>query len=187
MEVIDEHTTYRLLTSIGRTAAGPDGLTSWFLGTTATAITKPVAYLYGVSILSSYVPPQWKTSTITPVTKVTRPTKPADYRPISVTPILCRLLEKFIVRRFFHPFLLDPELNQEFADQYAFRPTGSTTAAISALLTDLMELLRENTFVHLIALDFTKAFDTVRHSSLAEQLAEMPMSDCVYNWFIAFL
>ena len=116
LEVIDEHTTYRLLTSIGRTAAGPDGLTSWFLGTTATAITKPVAYLYGVSILSSYVPPQWKISTITPVPKVTRPTKPADYRPISVTPILCRLLEKFIVRRFFHPFLLDPELNQEFAD-----------------------------------------------------------------------
>ena len=50
-----------------------------------------------------------------------------------------------------------------------------------------MKLLRENQFVHLIALDFKKAFDTVRHSSLAEQLAEMPIPDCVYNWIIAFL
>jgi hypothetical protein len=121
------------------------------------------------------------------VPKVTRPTKPADYRPISVTAILCRQLEKFIVHRFFHPFLLDPELNQEFSDQYAFRPTGSTTAAVTALLTDLMELLQENQYVHLIALDLTKAFDMVRHSSLAEQLAELPIPDFIYNWEIAFL
>ena len=47
--------------------------------------------------------------------------------------------------------------------------------------------MRVSIHVHLIALDFSKAFDTVRHSYLAEQLAEMPIPDNVYNWIIAFL
>src|SRR5678815_5914518 len=84
----------------------------------------------GMSVLFSYVPPQWKTSTITPVPKENHPTEVADYRPISVTPILCRILEKFIVHRFFHHILLEPQLNQDFTDQFAFRPTGSTTACL---------------------------------------------------------
>ena len=117
---------------------------------------------------------QWKISTITPVPKVPHPSDVADFRPISVTPILCRLLEKFIVRRFFYPFLTEPLQNQDFLDQYAFRPTGSTTAAIIALTHNLLELLNENHYVHLIALDFSKAFDTVRHSYLTEQLARLP-------------
>jgi len=50
-----------------------------------------------------------------------------------------------------------------------------------------LELLEANEYVHLIALDFSKAFDTVRHSYLAEQLAEMQIPDCIYNWIVAFL
>ena len=91
------------------------------------------------------------------------------------------------MHRFFYPILLEPRLNQDFTDQYAFRPTGSTSAALIALTDNLTDLLRDNKFVHLIALDFTKAFDTVRHSYLAEQLAELQIPDCLYNWIIAYL
>src|SRR6185503_8200531 len=67
------------------------------------------------------------------------------------------------------------------------RPTASTTAALTALTTTLLELLEANEYVHLVALDFSKAFDTVQHSYLAEQLAELPIPDNIYNWIIAFL
>src|SRR5688572_6682455 len=40
--------------------------------------------------------------------------------------------------------------------------------------------------IHVIALDITKAFDTIRHAYLAEQLAELPILDCVYNWVVTF-
>ena len=53
-----------------------------------------------------------------------------------------------------------------FADQYAFRPNGSTTVALIAILTDITAMLENNRYVHIIALDFSKAFDTVRHSTL---------------------
>ena len=147
--VIDAATTYQLLKTIGRTAAGPDGLPSWFLVLAAPMIAEPVAYLYNTSIHFSYVPPQWKTSIITPVPKIKHPTEDADYRPISVTPILCRLLEKYIVRRYFNPILLEPQLNRDFTDQFAFRPTGSTTAALIALTST--KCIRQLTYYKIIA------------------------------------
>ena len=43
------------------------------------------------------------------------------------------------------------------------------------------------THVHVISLDFSKAFDTARHSSLASKLATLPLPNCIYNWLLNFL
>src|ERR1700733_14210302 len=74
--------------------------------------------------------------------KLPQPRQESDFRPISVTPILSRILEKLIVRRYFYPILTDPEQNTTFADQYPFRPTGSTTAALIALTHQLIDMLQ---------------------------------------------
>ena len=64
---------------------------------------------------------------------------------------------------------------------------GSTTAAIICLLHRISEMLLTNPFVHLIALDFSKAFDTVRHSTMMEKFSNFPIPDNVYNWVVNFL
>ena len=46
------------------------------------------------------------------------------------------------------------------ADQCAFRLNGSTTAALIAILADITTMLENDRYVHVIALDFSKAFDT---------------------------
>ena len=92
-----------------------------------------------------------------------------------------------MVRRFFYPILTQTHTNTGFADQFAFRPTGSTSAALVLLTHHLAEMLTVYPYVHLVALDFSKAFDTVRHAYLAEMLAELPVPDSVYNWIIALL
>jgi len=73
-----------------------------------------------------------------------------------------------------------------YTDQYAFRPTGSTIAAVAAILQSVTELLSCNPYVVVIALDFTKAFDTVRHSTLLHKMASMDIPDEVYNWLVDF-
>jgi len=40
--------------------------------------------------------------------------------------------------------------------------------------------------VRVIALDFSKAFDTIRHSTLFEKFSHLDMPDCVYNWLVDF-
>jgi len=75
---------------------------------------------------------QWKRSCITPVPKTAQPVTCADYRSISVTPVrvLSRVMERLIIRRDLYPVRVHPDFSNLFCDQFAFRPTGSTTAAL---------------------------------------------------------
>ena len=56
--------------------------------------------------------------------------------------------------------------------------------AVIYLLQVLTELLQSNDYVHVIALDFSKAFDRVRHHSLAGKLANVTIPDYLYNWIV---
>ena len=47
-------------------------------------------------------------------------------------------------------------------------------------------LLTTNKYIRVIALDFSKAFDTVRHSSVLSKLSELPINDNVFNWFVDY-
>ena len=124
-------------------------------------------------------------------------TNPEDSEPIRAgrlqaylnhaNPNLSRLMEKLIVKNFFYPAFVNLPPTLSFADQFAFRPGGSTTAALNALLQTITNMLRTNPYVVLIALDFRKAFDTVRNSTFAEKLASLDMPDSVYNWVISHL
>src|SRR2546425_12036823 len=102
-------------------------------------------------------------------------------RPISVTPILSRCLERFVVKSYFYPVFSSADHAPKFSDQFAFRPTGSTTAALTAILQTLTEFLENEPYVCLYALDFSKAFDTVRHVKLLSRVLELGFSDDIYN------
>ena len=92
-------------------------------------------------------------------------------------------MERTLVRCFMYPAFLSPPPTLSFADQFAFRPTGSPAAAIISLL-NIINLLTSNPFVTVISLDFSKAFDTVRHSTLLEKLAQLDMPANAYNWLV---
>ena len=93
-------------------------------------------------------------------------------------------MEKQTARIFLYPVLTHPDFTHLFEDQFAFRPTGSTTAALIYLLHTLTELLLTHDYVHVIALDFSKAFDTVRHYTLVSKLANFTLPDYLHNWIV---
>jgi len=126
---------------------------------------RPVTRLFNCSITMSVVSCQWKTAYIRPVPKVSAPLSHSDYRPITITPVLSRLMEKLVVRHFLYPTFSAPPSTLNFCDQFAFRPSGSTTAALIYIFHTVTQLLTNYQYVTVIALDFTKAFDTVRHST----------------------
>ena len=93
-------------------------------------------------------------------------------------------LEKMVVRTFIYPIFDHPLHADQFNDQFAFRPTGSTTCALVNLNHTLANLLQTHPYVHLIALDFFKAFDTVRHSTLLDKCRQFPILDSLYNCWL---
>jgi hypothetical protein len=95
-------------------------------------------------------------------------------------------MEKTMVRSFLYPAFLSPPPALSLSDQFAFRPTGSPAAAIISLLNTVTNMLTSNPYVTVISLDFSKAFDTVRHSTLLEKLAQLDMPVNAYNWLADF-
>jgi hypothetical protein len=101
----------------------------------APVITGPIADLFNMSLESAYAPTQWKRASILPIPKINSPAHHADFRPISIAPVLSRLMERIIVRDYIYPSFLDPPDDLVFTDQFAFRPTASTTATLISPFT----------------------------------------------------
>jgi len=185
---ITEMQVFRMLDTLPPTATGLDMIPAWFLRLGALIFAAPLAQLFQQSLATytGVAPRQLKNSVITPVPKVATPTKPSDFRPISITPVLSRSLERFVVGKYIYPALLQPNPTLDFTDQFAFRPSGSTTAAIVATMHTVRSTMTNNDYDHVFAFDFSKAFDTVSHASLTNKLAQLAILDSVYNWILDF-
>jgi len=146
---------------------GLDGLPEWFIRIAAAAFARPITHLFNLSLNFSVVPFSGNlvVSVTYPWLLIAQPLAYQDYRPISITPVLSRLMQKQLVWSFLYPILSSPEHSYSFSDQFAFRPTGFTTSALIYLFHQIT-ILQHNEYIHLIALDFSKAFDTVRHHTL---------------------
>ena len=88
--------------------------------------------------------------------------------------------------KYLYPSMLNPTPQLDFDDQYAFRPTGSATAALIATINSVTELHQSGRTAVLLTLDFSKAFDRVRHKTLLEKYAMLDLEDCVYNWIVSY-
>jgi hypothetical protein len=186
IEPISEWQVFRLLDTLHHTATGLDALPAWFLRVGAPVFAAPIQQIFNLSLTTSEVPVQWKSAFIVPIPKINTPTCPADYRPISITSVLSRTIERYIVKSYIYPALITPPPTLGFRDQFAFRPTGSTTAALISFLYKVTTLLSTHHFVRVISLDFSKAFDSIRHVTTLQNLAKLQMPDNVYNWLVDY-
>jgi len=86
-----------------------------------------------------------------------------------------------------HQALLNPPPSfLSFTDQFAFGLSGSTTAALITILHTIANLPTTSQSVIVIALDFSKAFYTVRYSSLLNKYSQMDIPDHIYNWLVDY-
>src|SRR6218665_3399266 len=88
------------------------------------------------------------------------------------------------VRNYLYRALQESPMYDDIAGQFALRPTGSTTAAITELLQQTTDLLLTNDFVVIISTDISRAFDTVRHLELMKKYGRLALPDHIVglNW-----
>ena len=186
IEIFEQEVYYALI-KLKSTSPGIDGLPFWFLKLAAPVISKPLTYVLNLSLKQFRVPDQWKIAEIHPVEKIKNPLAPPDYRPISVLPILSRLTERIIVRNFINPFLCNPSPPFTLSNQFAYRSTSSTTCALIAIFSTIVDMLKDNQYVTLISFDYSKAFDTLAHYPLANKLLNLNIDPCIFNWITDYL
>jgi len=106
----------------------------------------------------------------------------SEFRPISVNPILSRIAEKLVVKYWLYP-AISPATIQ---DQFAFRPSGSTSCALVNLMHHISCMLENNSYVRCLTIDFSKAFD-VSHDVLLHKVSELALPHDINNWIVSFL
>ena len=77
-------------------SCGPDGIPGRLLRGGAVWLAEPLTLLYNQSINSGSVPRDWSSSNITPIFKKGSKHSRSNYRPISLTSITVKILERLI-------------------------------------------------------------------------------------------
>ena len=174
----------RLLELKEEKSMGPDGIPAILLKNTADFISKPLSIIFNQSLSEGKLPSIWKTANVIPIFKKGDKTNPNNYRPISLTPICVKILEK-ILRDPLMNFLEDTNFFSE--SQFGFRKGRSCSSQLLEVMNDLSKYTEDKTNIDIIYFDFKKAFDTVPHKRLLYKLENAGLTGNILNWIKDFL
>ena len=168
----------------GKSKGGPDGIPPVFVKNCSSALAMPLAYIYNKCLETSYVPHIWQTAYVTPVFKKGDTTNPQNYRPISLTCTLCKIME-CVIKDNIVDFLL--KTNVVTSQQHGFIKKRSTKTNLMETISDWSVALTTNSATDVIYIDFTRAFDSVVHSKLLLKLRHYGIDGNLLNWIASFL
>uniref|UniRef100_A0A3B3C219 Reverse transcriptase domain-containing protein n=1 Tax=Oryzias melastigma TaxID=30732 RepID=A0A3B3C219_ORYME len=166
-----------------RKAAGPDNVHGRVLKGCSDELTDVWTDIFNLSLQQSRVPTCLKTATIIPVPKTATASSLNDYRPVALTPIVMKCFEKLIMPHIkdFIDISLDPY-------QFAYRENRSTEDAVSFVVhRSLSHLESRDSYVRLLFVDFTSAFNTIIPQTLVQKLSSLGLTATLCNWILDFL
>ena len=182
--VVSTDVFYKKLSSLNPTKAqGPDGVPAWLLKENANCLSKPITDILHCSFQEGRLP--WKKADVVPVPKEkTVKDVNKDLRPISLTPILSKVAEDFVVEEFVKPAVLK-EIDET---QFGTVPKSSTTQALISMVHEWTKHTDGNgSKARFVLFDFRKAFDLIDHSILAQKLTKLDLPYGILCWIINFL
>ena len=147
-------------------------------------LLKPLTTIMNKSIKTGILPDIWKEAIITPIFKKGLKELPCNYRPVSLTSQIAKLLER-ILRWYLVEYL---ELNNAFPEtQHGFRKSRSTVSQLLEHYDEIIDALEKNANIDIVMLDFSKAFDKINISILLKKLKLLGIGGNIAKWIANFL
>ena len=146
---------------------GWDGVSPRVLREVAREVSGPPSRLFNCCIRGGFYPGCFKVARVVPVFKGEDPTEFANYRPVSVLPVLSQIFERVLRARLVA--FLDRK-GVIIPGQYGFRAGHSTTMAILDMVEKVRGAWNSGNAALGVFIDLKKAFDTVDHRILLAKL-----------------
>ena len=179
-----EQTKKAIKKSKNSKAMGPDNLSPIMLKHIGPLGISYLTRLFNNILKQSIIPPLWKIGRIIPLLK---PGKPADegksFRPISLLSPAAKLLESLILPELQAAVTLAPH-------QHGFRKGRSTLTALQEISEHITTGLNKAKPVDrtvMVAIDLSRAFNTVNHKSLLNDVAHLPLNNHLRRFLFAYL
>ena len=165
-------------------AGGPDLVSSRLIKETADILCFPLSIVFSRSMNEGVVPEDWRKANITPIFKSGSKMSAGNYRPVSLTCIVCKIMESIIRDDIVN------HLNRNMlirTSQHGFMFSKSCQTNLIEYLDTLTKLVEAGHSVDIIYLDFAKAFDKVPHQRLLLKLQSHGVTGKLLAWISAWL
>ncbi len=161
---------------------GIDGLPPWLFRDHRSFLASYITHIYNLSVSSGIVPAAFKVAYVIPIPKE-NVNSCSNFRPISMLPVLSKVLEKLIFRKWLVPLV--PQIDE---NQFAFVPREGqgTTVALTFIMNKILSFLDSPGAVRLLMLDFSKAFDRLPHNSILNALSSLQAPKELICWLRSF-
>lgn len=136
------------------------------------------------SINESMVPDDWRKAHVTAIFKKEEKYLPSNYLPISLTSILCKLMESIVKDNIVQHML---ENNLFSTSQHGFILSKNCMTNLLLCMEKWTEILENGDAVDVIYTDFSKAFDSVPHQRLLKKLKNLGIVGKTLKWVEAFI
>ena len=163
---------------------GVDGIPPKLLMETVEQISIPLARVFNLSLKEGVVPFEWKEANIIPLFKKGSRNKSENYRPVSLTSVICKLLER-LIKDHMVDFLVKHKLLN--SSQHGFLKARSCLTNMLCFWEEITKWIDVGSPVDIIYLDFQKAFDKVPHQRLLLKLKAHGIGDSITDWIEQWL
>jgi hypothetical protein len=165
-------------------APGPDSINPRILKELADEIAPILTTIFQSSIDTGLLPTDWKDANVTPIFKKGEQYEPANYRPVSLTSVCCKVLEHILTSTMMNHLESHGVLTNR---QHGFRKKRSCETQLLEFADELMDYVAGGKQTDILILDFAKAFDRVNHSLLVHKLHYYGVRGALNRWIAAFL
>ena len=183
--MISEEKMLKVLLSLNKSKSpGPDTIHPRILKELAHEISYPLTILFNTTMKHGQIPKDWKKAEVKPIFKKGDKSSPGNYRPVSLTSVVCKIFETF-VRDALYEHLTSNDLLSP--DQFGFCKGRSCVSQLLVTVNEWFQNIDKGLPVDTIYLDFAKAFDTVPHNRLLHKLKAYGISGKLLDWIQSFL
>lgn len=163
---------------------GPDMMHPKTLKELRKQISNPLAEIFNRSLQEGKLPEAWKEANITAIFKKGSKSEAGNYRPVSLTSIIGKTLEKLVRNSIVNHMDKNNLLSNK---QFGFINGRSTQLQLLMVLEEWTKIIDNGGQLDVIYMDFMKAFDKVPHRRLIKKLKGYGVSDRATNWITNFL
>ena len=160
-------------------ATGPDGIPAIVLKECADDLARPLSMLFSLCFRNACQPASWKIANVVPIFKKNSKSLPNNYRPVSLLPIISKIMER-IINKVLTNFL---EKHSVLSNrQFGFRSGLGTSDLLVSLHHQWSRTANQGGLVRVLAVDIAGAFDKVSHRGVLHKASLYGVRGRIYSW-----
>ena len=184
IEVSLSNVEERLSRLDGDKAQGFDGINPMVLKNCAKSWSKPIYNIISKSFKTGTVPKEWRMANVSPIHKSGSKMDAGNYRPVSLTSVVCKVMEGIIRDAVMEHLITNNLLSDK---QHGFVNKRACITNLLAAQDIISQAINDHNGADILYTDFAKAFDKVSHNHLIHKIKAYGIRGTTLAWIEAFL